>query len=350
MFVLNKLKTKKKANEAFYILKAFCACWVVFLHLPGISKESLFFLPFLRIAVPCFFMISGYYLVSNNDLDRNKVTIQLKKIFRLVVFSNGLFLLWRMFSNYLLSLPMVDEKWCSMEFWLEWLLKGDNICYPFWYITAYFQVLTVLWIISKLRILNYIYVLIPVLFVLSVLLNRYSFILTERVLDTEISRSALFCAFPSVLMGIYLRIRVNVNALKKISYFFLLISAFAYIELLLLSHYDFNGSGADYNMMTYPLAIITILLCIKYPIPDVSNFLKNPLIVIGLIFATNLYLYHILVFSILKVAYQLGAKSLAFQNAESVILIIILVSIGCFLLQDLFRNIIVRFTKYDEQK
>lgn len=63
--MLNILKIG--GNEAFYILKAFCACWVVFLHLPGISKESLLFLPFLRIAVPCFFMISGYYLVSNND-------------------------------------------------------------------------------------------------------------------------------------------------------------------------------------------------------------------------------------------------------------------------------------------
>lgn len=169
--MLNILKIG--GNEAFYILKAFCACWVVFLHLPGISKESLLFLPFLRIAVPCFFMISGYYLVSNNDLDRDKVIIQLKKVVHLVLFYNGLFLLWKMFSNYLLLLPIVDEKWGLMEFWLEWLLKGDNICYPFWYLTAYFQVLIILWIVSKLKILRYIYILIPILFVLSVLLNRY---------------------------------------------------------------------------------------------------------------------------------------------------------------------------------
>ena len=115
------------------------------------------FLPFLRIAVPCFFMISGYYLVSNNDLDRDKVIIQLKKVVHLVLFYNGLFLLWKMFSNYLLLLPIVDEKWGLMEFWLEWLLKGDNICYPFWYLTAYFQVLIILWIVSKLKILRYIF-------------------------------------------------------------------------------------------------------------------------------------------------------------------------------------------------
>jgi|GEM_PF-1907424 hypothetical protein len=337
-------------NEAFYILKAFCACWVVFLHLPGISKESLLFLPFLRIAVPCFFMISGYYLVSNNDLDRDKVIIQLKKVVHLVLFYNGLFLLWKMFSNYLLLLPIVDEKWGLMEFWLEWLLKGDNICYPFWYLTAYFQVLIILWIVSKLKILRYIYILIPILLVLSVLLNRYSFILTDQVLDTAISRSALFCAFPSVLMGIYIKIQVKINVLKNIKSFFFLISVFAYLELLLLSLYDVNGSGADYNMMTYPLAIVSILLCIKFPIPNVSKRLKNPLIIIGQKFATNIYLFHILVFSILEVAFLLGVKSLAFQNAESVILIIILVSIGYFLLQDLFRNIIVRFIKYDEQE
>lgn len=259
--MLNILKIG--GNEAFYILKAFCACWVVFLHLPGISKESLLFLPFLRIAVPCFFMISGYYLVSNNDLDRDKVIIQLKKVVHLVLFYNGLFLLWKMFSNYLLLLPIVDEKWGLMEFWLEWLLKGDNICYPFWYLTAYFQVLIILWIVSKLKILRYIYILIPILFVLSVLLNRYSFILTDQVLDTEISRSVLFCAFPSVLMGIYIKIQVKINILRNVSCVFLLISAFAYIELLLLSHYDVNGSGADYNMMTYPLAIASILLCIN---------------------------------------------------------------------------------------
>ena len=185
---------------------------------------------------------------------------------------------------------------------------------------------------------------------LSVLLNRYSFILTDQVLDTAISRSALFCAFPSVLMGIYIKIQVKINVLKNIKSFFFLISVFAYLELLLLSLYDVNGSGADYNMMTYPLAIVSILLCIKFPIPNVSKRLKNPLIIIGQKFATNIYLFHILVFSILEVAFLLGVKSLAFQNAESVILIIILVSIGYFLLQDLFRNIIVRFIKYDEQE
>ena len=344
--MLNILKIG--GNEAFYILKAFCACWVVFLHLPGISKESLLFLPFLRIAVPCFFMISGYYLVSNNDLDRDKVIIQLKKVVHLVLFYNGLFLLWKIFSNYLLLLPIVDEKWGLMEFWLEWLLKGDNICYPFWYLTAYFQVLIILWIVSKLKILRYIYILIPILFVLSVLLNRYSFILTDQVLDTEISRSVLFCAFPSVLMGIYIKIQVKINILRNVSCVFLLISVFAYIELLLLSHYDVNGSGADYNMMTYPLAIASILLCIKYPIPNISKYLKNPLIIVGKKFATNIYLFHILVFSILEVAFLLGINTLAFQNAESVVLIIILVFIGYFLLQDLFRNIVVRFTKYNE--
>lgn len=270
------------------------------------------FLPFLRIAVPCFFMISGYYLVSNNDLDRDKVIIQLKKVVHLVLFYNGL------------------------------------ICYPFWYLTAYFQVLIILWIVSKLKILRYIYILIPILFVLSVLLNRYSFILTDQVLDTEISRSVLFCAFPSVLMGIYIKIQVKINILRNVSCVFLLISAFAYIELLLLSHYDVNGSGADYNMMTYPLAIASILLCIKYPIPNISKYLKNPLIIVGKKFATNIYLFHILVFSILEVAFLLGINTLAFQNAESVVLIIILVFIGYFLLQDLFRNIVVRFTKYNE--
>lgn len=100
--------------------------------------------------------------------------------------------------------------------------------------------------------------------------------------------------------------------------------------------------------MTYPLAIASILLCIKYPIPNISKYLKNPLIIVGKKFATNIYLFHILVFSILEVAFLLGINTLAFQNAESVVLIIILVFIGYFLLQDLFRNIVVRFTKYNE--
>ena len=55
---------QRKSISSLYVLKAICAFLVVIIHFP--MKYGYYFYPIVRIAVPCFFMISGYFLYSDN--------------------------------------------------------------------------------------------------------------------------------------------------------------------------------------------------------------------------------------------------------------------------------------------
>ena len=98
-----------------------------------------------------------------------------------------------------------QTKWFSLSFWMRWLLVGDNICYPFWYLTAYLHVLIFLLLASKYRMVNCLYIFIPFLCMIGVAMNRYLFVFTDIVMDTIISRNSIFCGLPCVLMGMWVR-------------------------------------------------------------------------------------------------------------------------------------------------
>nr|WP_302830143.1 acyltransferase family protein [uncultured Bacteroides sp.] len=55
----------KKEIQSIYVLKAICALLVVGIHVPSMLTNPLS--PITRMAVPCFFMISGYFIVSNKE-------------------------------------------------------------------------------------------------------------------------------------------------------------------------------------------------------------------------------------------------------------------------------------------
>lgn len=58
--------SSKTDIESIYCLKAICALFVVIIHSEMWGHEEVFFL--LRIAVPCFYAISGYFLFADDAL------------------------------------------------------------------------------------------------------------------------------------------------------------------------------------------------------------------------------------------------------------------------------------------
>lgn len=96
-------------NLSLYILKAICALFVVFLHIPSISLEGAVLQPLLRIAVPCFLMISGYYIVSDRKIREEKVKRQCRKIVQLLIVGNLAFAGFVIFCFYRYNIR------CKME-------------------------------------------------------------------------------------------------------------------------------------------------------------------------------------------------------------------------------------------
>ena len=62
-------------NYSIDILKFICAILVVFLHTDCVYHD--YILPLTRCAVPCFFMISGYFSVGK---DSKKIKLTIKKL------------------------------------------------------------------------------------------------------------------------------------------------------------------------------------------------------------------------------------------------------------------------------
>lgn len=58
-------------NYSIDILKFICAILVVFLHTDCVYHD--YILPLTRCAVPCFFMISGYLLFNDGDIEISRL-------------------------------------------------------------------------------------------------------------------------------------------------------------------------------------------------------------------------------------------------------------------------------------
>lgn len=74
---------RREAISSLYVLKAICAFIVVACH----SPMKAFPMPFHDIAVPCFFMITGYFLYSEDVAKTVKKAFQnAKKVLGILLF------------------------------------------------------------------------------------------------------------------------------------------------------------------------------------------------------------------------------------------------------------------------
>lgn len=74
----------------FDILKFFCSFLIVCIHCPFPGEAGQWFTALTRIAVPIFFMISGYYF--NDMQSKRRTPDQIKKILSLVIAANCFYL------------------------------------------------------------------------------------------------------------------------------------------------------------------------------------------------------------------------------------------------------------------
>lgn len=74
------------------ILKAILAFLIVCIHVPFPGEVGSYFTTLTRVAVPTFFMITGYFY--SNTVTQHNEKQHIKKIFFLVVKANILFFIW----------------------------------------------------------------------------------------------------------------------------------------------------------------------------------------------------------------------------------------------------------------
>lgn len=318
---------------SIYILKAICSFLIVFIHLPGIAFEATILQPLMRIGVPVFLMISGYFLISDKNISEAKVVKQLKKITVLTITTNGFYIALHLIRNVVLNYPTINPQWTSIGFWIRTILIGDNIDSILWYLNAYIEALLIIWCMLKLftpeKVNRILFFMTPILLITSVLLNRYSFLI-DNTFDIAVSRNAISIAIPCITLGAIANVYKDLfSKISNMTIIITVISAIAYLEYALLYIFDLNGSGADFNILTFPLAFSIFIYCILNPNLSIQpRQLHNRLIYIGKNYSSKIYLYHSLTWGIIVI---LGSTYDSYiirliMNAESIIAIILAIS------------------------
>ena len=206
---MNKTIAQRYTGPDF--LKFICAFLVVGIHSCSIMGASpagrMIFLPITRVAVPLFFMISGFFYA---DFSARAKLRQLKKLLLLTVFSLCLFLGFELVQHAaeVGAIAGYFEKFVTGTYWRDFLLFNDpDISMHLWYLCALFYVLLILYFVGRYMDLKRLYVLIPLLLLGNLILGTYASAVFCWYLHIHFSRNFLFCALPFFLLGHYVHSR-----------------------------------------------------------------------------------------------------------------------------------------------
>ena len=184
-------------------LKFQCAVLVIFLHVHTPYQE--YILPLTRCAVPCFFVISGYLIFTE---DKMKLEAHLKrsvtKMFKILVWSTLLFAL----VKFLFAFKDNDFSFLNLKSLVEFILLNENpFGFHLWYIGAYLYALIIVCFSVKWNKLRYIWWSVPFLLLLDLCLGKYSLILWHREFPYIWVRNFLCVGLPYFSIGMMLKKR-----------------------------------------------------------------------------------------------------------------------------------------------
>lgn len=271
----------KKAVPLIYSLKTLCAFAVVALHSDLYYKSLV--IPLLRIAVPVFFIISGYFY---NITATPKI---LKKIIKLCLITNIVYL-----SHHVIMFSIKGHNYIldtfNFNFCVRQIMFGNMIEGVLWYLTAYIEVIIILWFLQRYLKFKYIIVLSLILLIIGIVCGSYGIFFGFH--NYLLTGGALMTGLPAVVFGIFIRIHENKISQIKIESIVLILLILSYIEYFILyknNNYSYSFGG-DVFIFTLPLAVSVFILILKYKnhrIPYIEEIGKND--------SSFIYCYHMLV-------------------------------------------------------
>lgn len=314
------------------ILKALCAFCVIIIHAPFFGKIDDYIDALCRIAVPVFFLITGYFYT---DAQRQKRELaQIKKIFLLCFFSYVLYFLWGLFLACLSGqIKPFFIQIIRMKSLLKFFVFNEP---PFfehlWYLSAILYVLILVYFLNRVfpkdssKILL---IVTPFLLLVNLLFGNYSLLLLQRGYPCIFTRNFLCVGIPYFTIGFFLRKHRKVIAefrakrafLVSLTLFFALT---AILEVYLLKRFGLLAEKEHYISTIF----LSILVFSVFTSPYWNG--KMPFLYhIGRKYSTYIYIFHPIVITILNaIARRLPAnKYYTYYRPAAVYFISILISI-----------------------
>ena len=279
------------------ILKCICAFFVVWLHFGSYTYINSIMIAVSRVAVPVFFMITGYFY--NQIIMSEKQIKQLKKITKMIIFSNILYLFinicaclfnGKSIAEFLLSDLSLKNIIKILLFNLTPFSSGYISASHLWYLSALLYVLLVALVLQRFNLFSIAYWCIPALLVGAIFLNNNDVFLMGNN-RYFLYRNFIFFGIPFFLIGHYINrygLRLRRRTTVFLSCLYLITVIFENQGLILLG---LNGNREIY--LGTPFAAVSVFLlfltCYKdKPLRNSEKFLS----VIGLKYSSGIYIIH----------------------------------------------------------
>lgn len=196
---VNLVTKRLQSISSLYLLKGIAAFLVVASHTPmGSFGRNLE--PIKIIAVPLFFLISGYMMYRGGFSDgrgdfsdmKSRLSKSIFKILKLVLLTNLFYYLW--------LLPKNGNVIHSFSQFAEWVLLGNQVTGHLWYLTAFAEALLVFYLLfSIFKTDRFMWFLLP-LIISNLLIGRYGFLSGEFI--GSLNQFNVFCyALPYLAIG-----------------------------------------------------------------------------------------------------------------------------------------------------
>ncbi|ODA39132.1 acyltransferase [Desulfosporosinus sp. BG] len=285
----------KSRAVGFDCLKCVCVFLIVCIHQPFLGEIGAYFTALTRIAVPVFFMITGYfYSVTVRKRHTNN---QIIKIIKLTIGANVFYFVWEGCLALLRGNPSYFEEVSNIKVLIKFLVLNVS---PFeghlWYLSAILYVLIIVKLVDRFWNRKVLWPFIPVLLIGDLCLGKYSLLLFGREFPYTWVRNFLFVGIPYFCLGdlIYQRRdRIAMIFTKRKNLLLSLIAVIALLnigERFILVSTNVNATRDHYICTTF-LALLVFILAQQSKVTD-QNKVVDILSTIGRKYSMLIYVIH----------------------------------------------------------
>lgn len=262
---MKNCSTINHRNQSLNLLKGFACIGVVFIHICFPDLFGQIIKKLSGFAVPCFYMIAGFYAYQAN---KDVIKRRLIKILKIFIYAILLFFIFYLIvhiinNNY--------QEWLMSLFTLKNLFKSIVFCtidfaIPLWYLIGMIETYVLWFYVVKNKKESIILKFLPLLFILR-------FILTSYVLSNNLpwclKMNFLTCSLSWFLLGYYINLKKQIiiekckNSILSIYLSFGCIVAL--IPVIFRTSIDFSCIGIFFY------SAVLFIFAIKYENYEMSN-------------------------------------------------------------------------------
>lgn len=316
------------------VLKSLAALLIVCIHAPFQGKIGDYFVSICRIGVPIFFMITGYFY--DTVVERGKEFIQIKKIFRLFLCVNVLYLCWKVLLSIASGKGLLKyfEEILTVDLIIEGLVFNES---PFnghlWYLGALLYSLIIIFMFNRLKAIKILFFITPFLLMTDLIFGKYSCVLLGVEFPVFYVRNFLFVGIPYIIIGMLIR-----NLEKKKIYIYKWIPIFGILVFTLttiLEKYmlEINAldTTRDHYISTTLLATSVFIYFSQFY--TIRTGISNILVKIGRDYSLGIYVLHPIIMTLMSKLFKAINLYQMYKYVRPILIYIVTAIITAYLLE-----------------